>query len=302
MRLLNYIAPIAAFLGIQNAFAATTVDPDTIMVVNNPSQIIITESASGVNLSVRGTDDDPAFFTTMTTDYRPNAVVKTIQRFTPPPFITFNGNSDDSQLNALDLLSGLHAGFCTSLGAPAGLDIEMGKSYEIGIDEIISYRLTSVKAKSHLSIALGVNWRNYRMTANTRFIVDDAGNTTFGQFPDDCQSRYSRIKVFSLTVPLTWYQSTRIKALKTTLGFKVGAILNWNSHASVVSCWDDPDGQTIKQGTKHIGQRTFTVDVLAAVKFAPSIGLYVKYSPMKLFKNNQGPDFTTLSTGIYLGF
>lgn len=287
--------------------AAETAASDTVMIVNNPSQITITESPTSISLLVKGTEDDPSFMTSFTNEYQPNAKVTISQRFTPPPFITVSNNTKIDtgySRHALTVLSGLHAGFCTPVNGPEGMPVEMGKSFEIGIDQLISYSLAFNRERSFLSIGLGINWRNYRMTANTRFIVDDETRAvTTGPFPEGTESRYSRLKVFSLGVPVLWTQKFPVRMIgKSTLAIKLGAILNWNSHASAVSCWYDPDGTSVKQGTKNIGQRRFTVDIMGAVRIAPAVGLYVKYSPMKFFKQGKGPEFTTLSTGIYLGF
>lgn len=294
-------------LSVTGAKASVTAEPDTVLIVNNPSQITITESPTAISLSVKGTADDPSFMTSFTNEYQPDAMVTVRQRFTPPPFITVSNNTKidtDYSPHALSLLSGIHAGFCTPLNGPSDMPVEMGKSFEIGIDQLISYSVAFNKNRSFLSIGLGVNWRNYRMTANTRFIVDETtGDVTTGNYPEGTESRYSRLKLFSLTVPVLWTQKFPVRMIgKSTLALKFGAILNWNSHASAVSCWNDPDGNSVKQGTKHIHQRPFTVDIMAAVRIAPGTGLYVKYSPMKFFKQGHGPEFTTLSTGIYLGF
>lgn len=276
---------------------------DTVMVVRNASSVVITESAQGVNLSVRGTADDPDFITNYAVAYDPDVTVTTRQRFAPPSYISVSGHNPSPGRDALDLFNGIHAGFCGTLGAPAGLGVEMGKSYEIGIDNIVSYRLTSSRMRNALNVGIGVNWRNYRMTANTRFVVDDNGVVGFGPYPEGTESRYSRVKLFSVSVPLLWTQNTSFRVIgNSTFAAKLGVILNWNSHASVTSCWTEADGTSAKAGTKHVEQRLFTVDLLAAVRLAPSTGLYVKYSPMRLFRDGFGPRFTTISTGIYFGF
>ncbi len=301
------IVPVLALLPFFSISAAESIQPDTVMVVNNPSQITITESPTGISLKVNGTDDDPEFTTSYSNDYKPNAKVTIRQRFTAAPFITTPNNTEidtDYSNHALNLLSGLHAGFCTDINGPEGMPVEMGKSYEIGIDQVLSYSYIFNKERSFISIGVGVNWRNYRMTGNTRFIVDEeSGNIVTGAYPEGTESKFSRLKQFSLTVPLYWTQKIPVRMIgKSTLAIRVGAILNWNAHASVLTSWEEADDTSVKQSSKYINHRPFTVDFLAAVRIAPSVGLYVKYSPMKFFKQDKGPEFSTLSTGIYLGF
>lgn len=299
MKLQKFL-PIALFTLASGSALAEDLhqEADTVMMIRNARSVVLTESANGAELTVRGTADDPDFLSTFNIVNPQNAVVTTKQRFNPP-VITVANIDPDCRRDAIDLFGGLHAGFCTPLGAPAGLDVEMGKSYEIGIDRLISYRITDHRSKSSLSIGMGVNWRNYRMTGNTRFIADESGNVSFGPFPEGTESRYSRIKVFSLSFPLTWYQPTRIRTVgKSFLTFRAGAILNWNSHASVVSCWNESNGESAKHGTKNVAQRKFTVDIYGAVGIIYGVGFYVKYSPMSLFEKGKGPDVTTFSTGV----
>lgn len=109
-------------LSVTGAKASVTAEPDTVLIVNNPSQITITESPTAISLSVKGTADDPSFMTSFTNEYQPDAMVTVRQRFTPPPFITVSNNTKidtDYSPHALSLLSGIHAGFCTpSTGPP----------------------------------------------------------------------------------------------------------------------------------------------------------------------------------------
>lgn len=284
-----------------SATAAPEVN-DTIMSINNASNVVISETADGVTLQVNGTKTDPDFSTTFSAPYTPNATVKISQRFSSP-FLPKAKNVVENR-DAVQFLDGLHAGFVTMLGAPQGMDVEMGKSFEIGIDQIIGYKVTSHKQPGGLSVGLGINWRNYRMTANTRFLINPDGYVTTAPFPEGTTGCYSRLKVFSLEVPVTYQFYTRIRAIAGThMTFTIGAILNWNSHSSLQSAWtDDTSNQRIKQTIRDFGQRKFTVDLIATWKVAPQIGLYCRYSPMKLFKAEAGPSVTSLSTGLYIGF
>lgn len=274
---------------------------DTVMVIDNAPTVLLTESATGTTLKIFNENNDT--IATYTMDNPVDGSVTLKQSFAPPVFAFGCQPSYKHSIN-IEMIGGIHFGFSGTLGAPAGLDIEMGKSYEIGIDNLLTCSFSvNRNNRNYLSLGMGVNWRNYRMTGNTRFIVDDAGNVTYGGYADDVLSRYSNVKVFSLGFPIMFSHKTNIKTLgPSTLRFKFGAILNWNSHASAVSAWTEADGTNARQSTSNLRQRKFTVDLMAAIGFAPTTGLYIKYSPMKLFPTDHGPDFTTISTGIYFGF
>lgn len=288
-----------------------TSDPvpiDTVLSVANASRVVVTENPSGVKLEIRGTENDSLFQSSYELDYQSNAVVKSTQAFEMPYY-----KWKQRHQNNIDLLmfNGLHAGFCGTVDSREPVDVAMAKSFELGIDELISFRVNTNNRQNFFSVGLGINWRNYRMTGRSRFIPVDGG-VGVGAYPDDAEGRFSRLKIFSLSFPVTYGFKTRVKMIgRETLNFKIGAILNWNSYGSLRTAWREFDvaessRETVKtdaeQFSKHIGHRKFTVDILAAVQIAPQTGLYVKYSPMSLLEKGKGPDFQTISTGIYFGF
>lgn len=270
---------------------------DTVINIKNATNVVITESPEGVKMTVKGTESDPGFQTVYTSEYQEGAVVTSRQEFDMPYLF----RAKTQRTHQLIMFSGLHAGFCGSVNAN-GIDIEMGKSYEIGIDNLIAYELCLPGMSDIFSIGTGINWRNYRMTGETRFIQQDGVMST-GNYPEGTEGRFSRIKIFSLGFPVMYMHKFPVKMLaRTNLKIKIGAILNWNSYGSVKTAWTEPDGTKAEEFNKRIGQRKFSVDIMAAVQIAPWTGLYFKYSPMDLFKDGRGPEFQTLSTGIYLSF
>ena len=51
--------------------------------------------------------------------------------------------------------------------------------------------------------------------------------------------------------------------------------------------------------TRKIGQAPVTVDVFGMVDIN-GFGLFCKYSPMKVFKKDRGPEFNSFTVGIFL--
>lgn len=272
--------------------------PDTVMSIKNATNVIITESPAGLKMTVKGTDNDPEFQSTYISEFGPDAVVKSHQEFEMPYLFRTRNYST----NQIVMFKGLHAGFCGTIGTPGSMDVQMGKSFEIGIDNLIAYELRLKGDRDAFSLGLGINWRNYRMTAETRFIEQD-GIITTSAYPENTEGRYSRLKIFSLGFPLMYEHRFPINMLATrSMIVNIGAIFNWNSYGSMKTAWKEADGTKAEQFSKRIGQRKFTVDIMAAVQVAPASGFYVKYSPMDFFKKGRGPEFQTISTGIYLLF
>lgn len=265
---------------------------DTVFTHKGNSQVTIIESAEGLTVKTEGLpgENTPRTFTI---DYPRDGVVKSKQSIKNP--LKFNGLGDGQ--NNVMLLNGLHFGFC-GLGGHDRPDIQMGKSFEIGIENLILYQRKLANCTA-LNIGMGINWRNYRITGTqTRFILDN-GNITQGAYPEGCEGKYSHIKVFSLGFPITWYQTYPVSIFgKTDMATSLGVILNWNSHASLSTRYNTPDGIRAEYFNEHLGQRKFSVDLYAAVKIASHTGLYFKYSPQTLFKQGRGPACRTFSTGI----
>lgn len=297
------LALAAATLSSAAAFADTAdvvAEPvDTVLHVKNVNTVVITESASGVSVEVKGIGDDDAFQTTCDIPYEKDGVIKTHQSFSMPLSLVLSRSQD-----ILGMFQGLHFGFTGAIDAPAEMNTQMGKSFEIGVDNLIYYgHRFGASGRNMVQVGVGINWRNYRMTGKNRFDMD-GDNVLVTSYPEDAEGKFSRIKVFSLTFPIAYSYRTPVKALgKSNLGFKLSAMLNWNSHASMLTQYVLADGSKVKEKYDRIGQRKFSVDIQLGVQVAPAVCLYVKYTPFNLFKSGTtSPKFQTISTGVSLGF
>lgn len=272
---------------------------DTVLCVNNASKVIVTENHTGVSVEVKGLDNDSTYHSTCILPYEGNTVIKSHQNFSMPFSLSVNQCDD-----MVGMINGVHFGFTGAVGAPAEMNTQMGKSFEIGIDNIIFYAHKFGASKRNMvQVGMGVNWRNYRMTGENRFDMDN-GNAIVTGYPEGADGKFSRIKVFSLTFPVAYTYYSPIKAIgNSRLGFRVSALFNWNSHASMLTKYELADGTSVKENYDRIGHRKFSIDLQLGVQLAPGIGLYFKYSPYDLFKaDTLSPKFRTISTGITLGF
>lgn len=277
----------------------TTQEVDTVLCVKNANKVVITENPDGINLEVDGEGNDTTYHTTCAIAYDNNAVIKTHQSFAMPLSLKVNRSN-----NIIGMLQGVHFGFTGAIDAPTEMNTQMGKSFEIGIDNIIYYaHKFGASRRNAIQVGMGVNWRNYRMTGDNRFDMV-GGDAIITDYPAGTDGKFSRIKVFSLTFPVAYTYYSPIKALgNSKLGFKLSALFNWNSHASILTQYVDADGVKVKENYDKIGHRKFSIDVMLGVQVACGVSLYVKYSPYDLFKSGTAsPKFQTISTGIALGF
>lgn len=280
-------------------FSASATEPtDTLMSVKNANTVLVTESPGKLEVTVRGTADDPDFEQTFTNEYAEGVPVKIHQEFHMP------WSMRRVMRNHFDLtvLGGVTFGFVDPIGTPASMsDVSMGKSYEIGLPELLMVRYSFGRRHS-IGAGMEMFWRNYRMTGNNRFVKGADGAIGVEPFPDDVDGSFSRLKTFTLGFPIAYHYHSPIKLFgKQRLRFTVAVALNWNSHGSLRSKWIDADGRECIYKVNNIGQRKFTTDLSFAVGIR-YVGLYVKYSPMDVLADGRGPSFKTLSTGLRLGF
>jgi len=282
------------------ASASVQADPDTVMSVSNPRNVLITENPGGVSVTVNGTADDPVFRATFTEQYPDDAVVRTSQKFSEP-WSSYRLTHSDWTVN----MGGLMFGMVAAPGAPGGMGVEMAKSFEIGLAEALTVGYRAPGDTHTVTAGIGFTWRNYRTTLGCRYMSSaDGQGVVVESWPADVQGRFARLKIFSLTFPILYeYRFPfSIPGASTRLALKGGVILNWNSHGSVKSAWTDADGRDVTYTSNSIGQRKFSVDFMLAVKPMPIVGVYCKYSPMDVLKSGYGPSFRTLSAGLIFMF
>ncbi len=213
-------------------------------------------------------------------------------------YMPFGQNKDEQnqQYNSA-LIMELAFGFCTATGTSDGISIPVGPSWEIDWT-ILEYRYRLQKNANHyLSAGFGVDWRNYRMTDQKRFVKGDDDIITVQPYPAGSTPKFSRIKVFSLNVPLMYhyYFGNNNSFFK---GFSVGAVVNFNTYSSIKTRYKI-DGENQKDLTKDLHKNPVTLDLMLRLRMK-GFGVYAKYSPSNVLDTNYGPKFKSVSFGIYL--
>ncbi len=194
------------------------------------------------------------------------------------------------------ICGGLTLGFTGAPGHPGNMPIEMGKSLEIGWMNIIG-----VKYHTHgfsASVGFGLNWRNYKISTQDYRFDCEGGNIITAPYPDGSTPRNSRLKIFTMQVPVLFTQKMPFKLFRQQQSVTAGVILGYSSHGSLLTRWTDSNGQKVKQSSNHIGHRRFTYDLYGSIGLSHYFGIYVKYSPLSVLRGSGQPSFHTLSTGV----
>lgn len=276
---------IAALVCAANMSAA---EPDSVMTFQHPERVIITENRDGASIAIQGKNDSGDYNYNIDRSFNNATILSTEGGLS----LTRGGQS------GFDLVvDGLTFGFVGGT-APAALDLEMGKSFELGILHVLGFRYMNSHG-NHLTFGPGILWRNYRTTGNTRFTVTD-GTVGHGPYADGATPRFSRLKTFTLQFPLIWSQRTPIRLFDTRLSFSAGAIANWNAHGSILTAWKNPKGDNVKENITDFGLRKFSIDFYASARLCSFIRVYARYSPYKILTGAASADIRTFSTGLML--
>ena len=264
---------------------------DTTIVVNNAKKITIEKSHNSMAVKVEGTADNPEYFYSQTMEVDSSAAVIATEKNADWDFtIPFVGKNNKSRRYYMtEDLASVGIGMVNAVNAPDGLNVDMGASYEISVDNLFKFRYNLIPATS-VSLGAGMSWRNYRMTGHTRF-VKEGNNIVLDTYPEGADIKFSRLKIFSITVPLLINQAIGRKA-----ALSVGPVLNINTYGSLKTRYT-LNGEKVKEKNKDIHQSSATIDFMAKLHIG-EIGFYAKYSPSDVLNTEFGPKFSSFSAGV----
>ena len=184
-------------------------------------------------------------------------------------------------------------GFVIGWNTASDIDVNMGRSIDIGWLNVIGVKFKT-RYGQRITAGVGIDWRNFKLHNDVRFHLDD-DFLSVAPFPDGAKPKSSRVKVFSLTVPVLLRQR-----LFSTVDIFAGPVVNFNLHASVETIYT-LNGEKVKESSNKIHPVPVTVDILGGIKWK-FIGAYVRYSPCNVLQKNYAPAFTPFTTGIIMGF
>lgn len=285
------VLALSLLIGGLGSYANTV--QDTIIVVNQAKKVTIEKKHNSMAVKVEGSAENPDYFYSQRMEVDSTAAViieeKNADWDFNIPFI--NKNSKTKKYRGNLCVGGFGFGVVNAIETSEGMDMDMGASYEFSLDHLLRFNYNVLPATS-VSMGFGMTWRNYRMTGRTRFIKD-GDKLVLGAYPEGSDIKFSRLKVFSLTVPFMINQSLGRKVV-----FSVGPVVNFNTHASLKTRYT-LNGEKVKEKNNNINQNRMTVDLMAKLRFN-SLGVYAKYSPSDMLNTDFGPKFRSFSTGITL--
>ena len=283
----------ALFL-IVTMFAMTQVcnaTSDTVTVIKQPSQVIITETANGVKVNVLGSEDNESAKYSYTVEHQANDKVSTSQEKDWDLRLPFY--KSDSVSHWAVVMDGFYMGG----GISHSWDI-INNSFEIGLLNIAAINYDSHHGQS-ISLGVGIHHKSFSLKRPNMLVRDEATNVMSAlQYPDgvEIKDRTSNLNMWSLQFPLMFRQK-----IYKSFAIKLGGIMNWNYKAHVNNHYyiGKTEYSVTERGLK---QNKITFDLMGGLSLG-QIGIYCRYSPNEVFKNGYGPEIkNTWTLGGCIGF
>ncbi len=275
------------------AFAA---ENDT-LVIEKPQRVTIITGDSLQSIRVKGKEGDNSFDYQNTIQLIDSNYVST-ETYNKSlwDLMPFGKKKDCEKRGNMQfaLIASFSVGFTTAVGAADGVNIPVGPSWEFMWD-IAQIQVRPWKERNHyFYTGFGLDWRNYRMTDQNRFVEQPDGQIVVTPYPQGSNPDFSRIKVLSLTVPFTYGFFPFKQGLFR--GFEIGPVLNFNVYSSIKTRYSI-DGEKQKDITKGLHRNPVTVDLMVKLQMK-YFNIYAKYSPCNVLETAYGPKFRSVSFGV----
>lgn len=276
---------IAAVMVAAVMKAAGQIPADTLITVESPQVVTVEKTGGSTVVTIKGSAADQQF------NYRYSVSPDTVADM---PFfnIPFTGSTvipDNRTVRELDFFRGVYAGAVFPMSGPSA----MKTSWEVGLNQIIGYRVR--RRGSDFSLGLGLGYR--RTGVGKGLVTEKAGDAlVLLPAPDEATDVSARIESAYIQIPFTYTQR-----ICRTFGFSFGVVANFNIYTTASMNYHVGDTKYSKT-VKGLHQRILTPDLILTVGSVNNAGVYLRWSPVKTFKSIYGPGWNTLSVGASLAF
>ena len=285
-----------SFIICHFSFSSIAAQNDTV-VIYNPKKVTIVTNDSLQRIVVTGKEGDDRFTYQNTIQLVDSNYVSTTHigrdRWELIPSVKVGKKNDtkgNGSSNEISAHFGL--GFTAPTKADSRTDFSTFKSWEIFFTPIQWDHHFDRRERNTVSLGFGLNWKNYRMTGDTRFTKAPDGNVVIEKYPLQVSPDFSRIKVFSLTTNLEY-----VHRFDDDFWIGFGPVVNFNVYGSIKTEYT-LYGDEIEKLEKDIRQRPITIDWMLRLGIM-GVPFYVKYSSDNVLKDG-GVKFRSLSFGLYL--
>ena len=151
-----------------------------------------------------------------------------------------------------------------------------------------------------MSLGFGLDWRNYRITTADVHFAETDGVLSLQRYDSDVYPSNSRLKTFSINVPLMVRQDLPMRMFGMRQYVAVGVSANFVTRSSILTRVHTADGNTLKWTSRDIDCRKVNFDVVGILGVTDAFGLYAKYCPRSILNPSATtlPDFKSFVVGL----
>lgn len=289
------ITSMVAILIAANGYAQT----DT-LTVSQPKEVKVVTNGDTLNISIEGSKDNPRYFynKTVVTDHSQEEVTTTSKNVGSGlgwDFSLLEGRNTAPRME-VSLRPQIYAGWNFLLNNPSDMKLDWAKSIEAGFDifHIAFYPRTD---KWWLSLDWGILASTYQFKHNMMTTASD-GTIIMAPYPDGSSSQSSSFRTLSSNLTLMGHYRL---AKEHSIG--LGLVLNSKTidNCSYKTKYALPDGTAITD-MNELPVHSNILAIKAEYMFADRFGIYLRYTPMSIFKKGNAPDFRELSAGFQVRF
>ncbi|MBO7610509.1 MAG: hypothetical protein J6S96_09965 [Muribaculaceae bacterium] len=278
---------VAMAIALPNlCFALEASSSDTVKVINNPGQVVITQNDEGVMLKVNGNETDTAYCYEYRVTPRSKWRLNTMQlegsevEFRHP---FSKCDSINKKTHFIVFMSDVYFGWGGhSVDVPDRNVVKKSMS-EIGVLNFIALGYQFNKSRYRVSFGMGFNWHRYGLKTPYFWLRDNDGTLGYAEMTEPFDKHYSTLVVRSMQFPLMFNQE-----LGKHCNVAIGGILNWNCYASFVNSYSI-DKSDYNVSTRGLNQRKISFDGIAMLSWG-GLGAYFRYAPQSVFKTGYGPE------------
>lgn len=174
------------------------------------------------------------------------------------------------------------------------------KSIELGVYPV-QKNIRLIGSHVGLVTAIGLKFNNYRFDVSQMSDINDPAKPWFPELSDNAHISKSKLTTLNLSIPLVLevqipegYGNHRLY-----LSGGIEGNLRLKSHTKLV--FREDGGRDKRKKKDDFGLSGLRYNFIARAGYN-DFGIYATYSPVSLFKNNQGPEIYPYSAGITFNF
>lgn len=283
------------------AMAIAVMAQNDTVTITRPDSVSIMRSGDNVNIKVYGNADSRDYRYSMSFDVNSNepVVTKETKQSLMKDFdlgIPVFGPTKEKEYGYVrgEVSPALLWGGTGISGAPEA-DVNAFASISIWMPAIFSLNYHATK-NFCVDLSYGIHWRNFRMIEDKRFNLNADKVVEVIDYPADTKPDFSRIKVLSNTLSLTG----RFYFCKDGY-LRLGPVFSFNEGLSVKTKYKDASGKKIIEKQNNPKANLFSLEWLADIQY-DCFGFFVKYSPKNVLRDGYGPQFSTTTVGVSIGW